>query len=82
MIIEYPVLSEKAVGMIEKENKIVFAVQKDATRQQIKDEVEKLYNVKVERVNTVRSMKGTKKAYVKLAKESKASDLATKLKII
>ena len=82
MIIEYPVLSEKAVGMIEKENKIVFAVRKDATKQQIKDEVEKLYNVKVDSVNTVRSMKGTKKAYVKLSNESKATDLATKLKII
>jgi large subunit ribosomal protein L23 len=82
MVIEYPLLSEKAVGAIEKENKIVFIVTKNATKQQIKKAVEELYEVKVASVNTMMSMKGVKKAYVKLTPEFKAIDLATKLKII
>ena len=82
MVIEYPLLSEKAVGAIERENKLVFIVRKDATKQQIKKAVEEMYEVKVASVNTMISMKGVKRAYVKLMPQFKAIDLATKLKII
>ena len=82
MIIQYPVLTEKAVGMIEKENKLVFVVDKKATKQQIAAEVEKLYSVKVAKVNVVNTMKGVKRAYIKLTPAFNAADLATKLKII
>lgn len=82
MVVQYPLLSEKAVGMIERENKLVFIVDKEATKTQIKKAVEELYNVKVASVNTLISMKGIKKAYVKLKPEYKAIDLATKLRII
>ena len=82
MTIEYPLLTEKAVGAIEKENKIIFIVDKKATKEEIKKEVEKQYKVKVDSVNTMISIKGKKKAYVKLKPEFKAIDLATKLKII
>ncbi|RLG21888.1 50S ribosomal protein L23 [Candidatus Micrarchaeota archaeon] len=82
MVVEYPLLTEKAVALIEKENKIVFIVNDKAAKREIKDEIERLYDVKVERVNVLKSIKGRKKAYVKLAEPYKASDLATKLKII
>lgn len=82
MVIEYPLLSEKAVGAIEKENKIVFIVKPDATKKEIKEEVERLYSVKVASVNTIHTIKGRKKAYVKLKPQFKAIDLATKLRII
>jgi large subunit ribosomal protein L23 len=82
MIIEYPLLSEKAVGAIEKENKIVFIVSKNATKPEIKKAVEKMYGVKVASVNTMAGIKGEKKAYVKLKPEFKAVDLATKLRIM
>lgn len=82
MVIEYPLLSEKAVGAIERENKLVFIVRKDATKQQIKKAVEEMYEVKVASVNTMISMKGVKRAYVKLMPQFKAIDLATKLRII
>ena len=82
MTIEYPLLSEKAVGLIEKENKLVFIVNKNANKDEIKKAVESLYNVKVQKVNTVINIKGMKKAYVKLKPEFKAIDIATKLKIM
>ena len=82
MAANYPLLSEKAVGLIEKENKIVFIVDPKSTKTDIKQSVEELYKVKVDRVNTLRSMKGKKKAYVQLKPEFKAVDLAAKLKIL
>jgi len=82
MTIEYPLITEKSVGLIEKENKLVFVVDKSATKHDIKKAVEELYGVKVATVNTLISMKGRKKAYVKLKPEYKASDIATKLKVL
>jgi large subunit ribosomal protein L23 len=82
MTIEYPLITEKSVGLIEKENKLVFVVDKSATKHDIKKAVEELYGVKVAAVNTMISMKGRKKAYVKLKPEFKASDIATKLKVL
>jgi large subunit ribosomal protein L23 len=82
VMIQYPLITEKAVGLIEKENKLVFVVDKKATKQDVKKAVEALYSVKVASVNTMVSMKGRKKAYVKLKPEFKAADIATKLKIL
>ena len=81
-VIEYPLITEKSVGLIEKENKLVFVVDKSATKHDIKKAVEELYGVKVATVNTMISMMGRKKAYVKLKPEFKASDIATKLKVL
>ncbi len=81
-VIRYPLLSEKAVQMIEKENKMVFIVDKRATKPEIKKAVEETFGVKVDRVNTLIDRKGRKKAIVKLSKETPASELATRLNII
>ena len=61
---------------------IALAVNKKATKQQIKGEFEKLYEVKVGKITVVNTHKGTKRAFIKLKPEFKAVDLATKLKIM
>ena len=81
-VLKYPLLTEKGVSVIEKENKIVFIVDRRANKKQIKKAFERLFEVKVEKVNTVIDRKGRKKAYIKLAKEYKASDIATRLGIV
>ncbi|MEM2299826.1 MAG: 50S ribosomal protein L23 [Candidatus Hadarchaeales archaeon] len=81
-VIRYPKMSEKAVRMIESENKLVFVVADDANKIDVKRAVEALYQVKVVKVNILRSPKGEKLAYVKLAPEYSAIDLATKLEVI
>jgi large subunit ribosomal protein L23 len=81
-IIQYPYVTEKTVGLIEKENKIVFVVSRNADKKQIKEAVEKLFDVKVEKINTLIDMKGRKKAFVKLKPEYRAIDVATKLGLI
>ncbi len=82
MIIKYPIVTEKAVGLIEKENKISFIVDKNASKEDIKKEIEEQFKVKVDKVNLINTITGKKKAYIKLKPEYKASDLALKLKII
>ncbi len=82
VIIVYPMMSEDSVKLIETENKITFIVQREASKHDIKRAVEELYEVKVDRVSTLTTPDGKKKAYVKLSPESKASELAVKLGIL
>mgnify|MGYP000057446774 CR=1 FL=1 len=81
-LILYPLITEDTVSLIETENKLTFIVDIKANKKEIKEAIEKLYNVKVEKVNTCITMDGKKKAYVKLKPEFKASDLAIKLGIL
>ncbi len=78
----YPLISEKSVGAIETENKIVFVVREGATKQDVRNAVEGLYAVKVDKVNVMRSMNGKKKAIVKINRAFRAQELATKLGVI
>lgn len=82
MVLIHPVATEKAIALIEKENKLTFITERSATKKEIAEEVERAYNVKVEKVNTLVTADGRKKAYVKLKKGYSADELAAKLKII
>jgi large subunit ribosomal protein L23 len=81
-VIQYPLMTEDAVGLIEAENKLVFIVDLKSNKTEIKHAVENLYEVKVANVNLLISNKGLKKAFVTLKPEYKASDLAIKLGIL
>src|SRR5271155_193772 len=52
-VILSPVITEKATNASE-HNKVIFKVAMPATKPQIKDAVEKLFDVKVKSVNTLR----------------------------
>ena len=81
-VIRYPLVSEDAVTLIEAQNKITFIVDEDASKNDIRRAVEELYEVKVDRVNSVHTPEGRKKAIVKLAPDYNASDLAVRLGIL
>ncbi|MGH8867983.1 MAG: 50S ribosomal protein L23 [Actinomycetes bacterium] len=51
-ILVAPVISEKSYGLLD-ENKYTFLVRPDANKTEIKIAVEKVFNVKVTRVNTL-----------------------------
>lgn len=51
-VIVSPVITEKSTAASE-QNKVVFRVRRDATKPQIKAAVERLFDVKVESVNTI-----------------------------
>jgi large subunit ribosomal protein L23 len=81
-IISYPLMTESASLMVEKDNKLIFIVNLKAGKAEIKKAVEELYEVKVKKVNLLITPQGVKKAYVKLTPEFKASDVAIKLGIL
>ena len=89
-VIVSPVITEKATALSD-QNKVVFKVAKTATKPQIKEAVEKLFDVKVKSVNTLvtkgkvkmfRGMRGqrsdVKKAVVTL-EEGQSIDITTGL---
>lgn len=81
IILQKPKTTEKIVRMVESENMLAFETDRKAKKNQIKIEVEKLFNVKVASVNT-HIRKNKKIAYVKLKKEFPASDVAVKLGLL
>ena len=81
-VILYPLMTEAASLMVEKENKLVFIVSLKAGKADVKKAVEELYEVKVNEVNTLITPQGVKKAFVKLQPEYKAADVAIKLGIL
>lgn len=81
MIIIKPIATEKAIRAVEIENKISFIVDRRARKAQIKEEVEEMFKVKVEKIN-VYIKNNQKIAIIKLRKETPAIDIATKLGMI
>ena len=81
-VISYPLMTESASLMVERDNKLIFIVNLKAGKNDIKRAVEELYEVKVSKVNLLITSQGEKKAFVKLTSEFKASDVAIKLGIL
>ena len=80
--IKYPLATEKAIRLIEAENIITFVVERRATKQDIKKDIEGAYKVKVKKLNTTITPKGVKRAYARLAEDTPAIDIATQLGLI
>ncbi len=80
--IRYPVMTEVTSRILEAENKLVFIVNKNATKRDIKMAVEELYEVVVDNVNSTITPEGEKKAFVRLTSDYKAADIAIKLGIL
>ncbi len=76
-----PITSEKAVKLIDLENTLIFETDRREGKEEISKEVSEIFSVKVVSVRTL--IRNNKKyAYVKLAKENPAIDVATKLGMI
>tara|TARA_B100001029_G_C14837199_1_gene326264 strand:+ start:397 stop:690 length:294 start_codon:yes stop_codon:yes gene_type:complete len=86
--IKSPVITEKATGLSE-QNKVIFKVHENATKSSIKKNIEKIFKVKVIKVNTINKKSkrkivrgrigiksGFKKAVITL-KKGQSIDLAT-----
>mgnify|MGYP003295161359 CR=1 FL=1 len=52
-IIKGPIMTEKSAGLAQEQNTITFSVDVKANKTQIKQAIEKIFNVKVESVNTI-----------------------------
>lgn len=79
-VIRRPIITEKGLGVKETQHTVVFEVARDATKTEIKEAVQRVFKVKVDRVRTAiyhgkmrrrgraeGFRRDWKKAYVKLA---------------
>lgn len=78
-VIRFPLATEKSIRMMESENKLVFVVDRGATKADVKKAVESMFEARVIDVNVSNDIKGRKKAYVRFSADVPAIDIATKL---
>jgi large subunit ribosomal protein L23 len=81
-VIKYPTMTERSVYMIENENKLVFIVNRQATKNDIAKAIKELYQVEAKEINTLINRQGEKKAFIKLKEDYSASEIAIKLGIL
>lgn len=80
-VIRYPLSTEKSLRLLDK-NSMVFVVDMNATKNDVKRAIETLYEAKVVSVRLLIDPKGNKKAYVDFGEDTPAMDVATKLGIM
>jgi large subunit ribosomal protein L23 len=78
-LIHHPLVTEKAMNEMDFDNKLQFIVHLDATKGDIRAEVERRYDVAIESVNTQVTPKGKKKATVRLSEEDDAQEIASRI---
>jgi ribosomal protein L23 len=67
---------------MESDNTLIFEVDKKATKDAIKSEIESFFNVKVVAVRTRIGPDAHKRAFIKFSAETPAIDIATKVGMI
>lgn len=80
--VKYPIITEKSVLMVEKENKITLIVDKKATKKDIKRVIRGHFHVDVKKVNILITPRGEKKAMITLKNSDDAMKIATALGIL
>jgi large subunit ribosomal protein L23 len=78
-IIDYPLVTEKAMDEMDFQNKLQFIVDVNAAKPEIRDAVEEQYDVTVTDVNTQVTPEAQKKATVKLSEDDDAQDVASRI---
>lgn len=81
-MIRYALATEKSIRLMESENKLIFLVDNQDKKADIKASVEKDFSVKVDKVNVLIGKDGKKRAYIKFNIDTPAIDVATKLGLI
>ena len=79
-IIKAPIITEKSADLAQNYNTITFSVDTKANKTQIKQAVEKIFNVKVESVNTVNVKPKKKRVGRYVGKTNKVKKAIVKLK--
>ena len=81
-ILVSPCTSERFYKKMEKDNTIIFFVNQKANKQQIKAAFKEAFGVMPQRVNTMNTVLGRKKAFIKLPKSNEASEIANKIGLL
>ena len=79
-VIKAPIVTEKSAKLAQESNTITFSVDTKANKTEIKQAVEKVFNVKVESVNTVNVRPKKKRVGRYVGKTNKVKKAIVKLK--
>ena len=78
-VIKAPIITEKSADLAQNKNTITFSVACDANKTLIKQAVEKIFNVKVESVNTINVKPKKKRVGRYVGKTNKVKKAIVKL---
>ncbi|MFC6955478.1 50S ribosomal protein L23 [Halorubellus litoreus] len=78
-VIRFPLVTEKAMNDMDFENKLQFVVHDEASKIDVREAVESQFEVDVDDVNTMITMKGQKKAIVRLSEDDDAQEVASRI---
>jgi ribosomal protein uL23 len=81
-ILKFVLMTEKAIQLIEKENKLVFIVDRKCSKDDIKRAAESAFQASVDDVETMIDQKSRKKAFIRFKEPGTAGDIAMRLGII
>lgn len=78
----YPLVTEKAMRLLETEGKISFIVDRRANKKIIRKTIKNMFDKDVEKINIMIDQKGRKKAIIKFKNPEDAAEIAEKLGVI
>ncbi len=78
-VLQYPLVTEKAMNDLDFENKLEFVVHVDATKHEIADAVAERFDVAVASVNTQITPRGEKKATIELGPDDDAEEVISRI---
>lgn len=81
-ILQAPCTSERFYKKMKTENIMIFFVDPQANKTEIKNSFKEAFNIQPERVNTLLTVSGKKKAYIKVPKSHEAYEVANKMGLI
>ena len=79
-IIKAPIITEKSADLVQNQNTITFSVDVKANKTQIKQAIEKIFNVEVESVNTINVKPRKKRVGRYVGKTNRVKKAIVKLK--
>lgn len=79
-IIKAPIITEKSADLVQNQNTVTFSVDVKANKTQIKQAIEKIFNVEVESVNTINVKPKKKRVGRYVGKTNKVKKAIVKLK--
>lgn len=82
MTLAHPIVTEKAMVLLENVNQLSFIVEKEARKEDIKAAIEKTFGKKIAAINTMMTTKGTKKAIITFEEKSAAEEILSQLGIV
>jgi large subunit ribosomal protein L23 len=82
MTLKFPFVTEKAMVLLESQSKLQFLVTREASKDDIKRDIEKAFGQKVRSVRTLMNTHGEKKATVSFENNKAAEEILSRLGIM